>query len=188
MPEFIKWIAQRCTNLHYVRCLYGDQDIVHEILHEAQEKGKRKSHVKWRDTIFLRKLLVAFETEAYKTECHRPLADDEYIGLTTREHWLVASWKPTFEPAESSSNSERIQQFLAVMRAKVKSSRQELGPARRDADLLDDRHIQGNWIDSFHGRAHPILQKPYICMRYIPQGPYQVGFHDQSQFKDLSCL
>ena len=41
LPEFIKWIAQCCTNPHYVRCLYGCQDIVHEVLHEAQGNGQR---------------------------------------------------------------------------------------------------------------------------------------------------
>ena len=46
LPEFIKWIAQRCTNPRYARCLYGDQDIVHEILHEAQGNRDRKYHVK----------------------------------------------------------------------------------------------------------------------------------------------
>ena len=148
LPEFIKWIAQRCTNPHYVQCLYGDQDIVREILHEAQGNGERKCHLKWRNTIFLRKHIVISETEDYKTECHKSLADDEYIDPTTREHWLVASWKSTFEPAESLGNSEQIQQLLAVMRAKVKSSQQALGPARRDADLIDKRQIQGNWIDS----------------------------------------
>ena len=44
-PKFIKWIAQRCTNSHYVRCLHWDQDSVHEILHEAQGNGERKYHV-----------------------------------------------------------------------------------------------------------------------------------------------
>ena len=76
LPEIIKWIAQRCTNPHYVRCLYGDQDIVHEILHEAQGKDERKYHVKWTDTIVLRKHFVMFEKEGYKTESQRPLADD----------------------------------------------------------------------------------------------------------------
>ena len=42
LPELIKWIAQRCTNPHYVRCLYGDQDIVHEIFDEAQGNGECK--------------------------------------------------------------------------------------------------------------------------------------------------
>ena len=46
LPEFIKWVAQLRTNPHYVRCLYGDQGIVHEILHKAQGKGERKDHVK----------------------------------------------------------------------------------------------------------------------------------------------
>ena len=106
MPEFIKWIAQRCTNPHYVRCLYGDQDIVHEILHEAQGKGERKYHVKWRDTIVLRKHLVMFEKEGYKTESQRLLADDEHISLTQRELWIVSGWNPTYEPADSIGNSE----------------------------------------------------------------------------------
>ena len=61
LPEFIKCIAQRCTNPLYVRCLYGDQAVVHEILHEAQGKGERKYHVKWRDTIVLGKHVVMFE-------------------------------------------------------------------------------------------------------------------------------
>ena len=62
-------------------------------------------------------------------------------------------------------NSEQIQQFLARMRAKMKPSQQELGPAipaRRDADLTDDGQIQGNWIDSSHRDAHPILQEPRL--------------------------
>ena len=81
LPEFIKWIAQRCTNPHYVRCLYGDQDSVHEILHKAQGNGERRKYVKWRDTIVLRKYLAMFEQEGYRTESQRPLADDEYISL-----------------------------------------------------------------------------------------------------------
>ena len=40
-------------------------------------------------------------------------------------------------------------------------------PARRDADLTDDRQIQGNWIDSSHEIcdhrcAHPLLQEPRL--------------------------
>ena len=162
LPESIKWIARGCTNPHYVRCLYGDQDIVHEILHEAQGKGDRKYHVKWKDTIVLRKYLDMFEKEGYKTESQRPLADDEYISLSNREQWIVASWKPTYEPADSIGNSEQIQQLLAEMKANLKPSQQELGPARRDADLTDDRQIQGKWIDSSHRCAHPILQEPRL--------------------------
>ena len=56
----------------------------------------------------------------------------------------VASWKPTYEPAKSTGNSEQIQQLLAEMRARLQPSQQEVGPARRDADLTDDRQIQGN--------------------------------------------
>ena len=115
-----------------------------EILHEAQGKGERKYHVKWRDTIVLRKHLAMFEKEGYKTESQRPLAEEEYISLTDREQRRVASWKPTYEPADSIGNSEQIQQLLAEMRAKLKPSQQELGPARRDDDLTDDRQIQGN--------------------------------------------
>ena len=77
-----------------------------------------------------------FEKEGYKTERHRPLADDEYITLTQREQYIVAGWKPTYEPADSIGNFEEIQQLLAEMSAKLKSSQQELGPAisaRRDA-------------------------------------------------------
>ena len=133
-----------------------------EILHEAQGKGERKYHVKWRDTIVLRKHLVILEKEGYKTESHRPLAADEYIGLTNREHSIVASWNPTYEPAELLGKSEQIQQLLAEMRTKLKPSPQELGPASRDPDLRDDRQIQGNWIDSSHRCAHPILQEPHL--------------------------
>ena len=60
------------------------------------------------------------------------------------EHWIVAGWQPTYEPADSIGNSEQTQQLLAEMRAKLKQSQQELGPAvlaRRDADLTDDRQI-----------------------------------------------
>ena len=32
----------------------------------------------------------------------------------------------------------------------------------RDADLTDDRQIQGNWSDSSHRCAHPILQEPRL--------------------------
>ena len=35
-------------------------------------------------------------------------------------------------------------------------------PARKDADQTDDRQIQGNWIDSSHRCAHPILQEPRL--------------------------
>ena len=45
------------------------------------------------------------------------------------------------------------------MRAKLKPSQQELVPARRDVDLTDYRQIQGNWIDSSHRCARPILQE-----------------------------
>ena len=124
LPEFIIWIAQRCTNPHYVRCLYGNQDIVHEILHEAQGKWERKYHVIWRDTIVLRKHLVMFEKEGYKTESQRPLADDEYINLSYRQQWRIASWKPTYEPADSIGNSEQIQQLLAKMKARLKPNQQ----------------------------------------------------------------
>ena len=44
----------------------------------------------------------------------------------------------------------------------MKPSQQELGPARRDTDLTDDRQIQDNWIDSSHRCAHPILREPRL--------------------------
>ena len=120
---------------------------------------------KRRDINVLREHLAIFEAKGYKTESHRPLADDEYISLTQREQWMVAGWKPTYEPAASIGNSEQIQQLLAEMRVKFKPSLQEPSPAipaRRDADLTDDRQIQGNWIDSSHRCAHPILQEPRL--------------------------
>ena len=46
--------------------------------------------------------------------------------------------------------SEQKQRLLAGRRAKLKPGQKECGPARRDADLIDDRQIQGNWIDSYH--------------------------------------
>ena len=52
--------------------------------------------------------------------------------------------EPTYEPPDSIGNSEQIQPPLAEMRAKLNPSQQELGPARRDADLKNDRQIQGN--------------------------------------------
>ena len=58
--------------------------IVQEILHQAQGKGERKYHVKWRDTIVLRKHLGMFKKEGYTMESQRPLADDQYISLTQR--------------------------------------------------------------------------------------------------------
>ena len=135
---------------------------MHEILHEAQGKGERKYRVKWRDTIVLQKHLEMFGKEGYKTECPRPLADDEYISLSKREQWIAVSWKPTYELADSIGDSEQIQRFLAEMRTNPKPSQQELGPARRNADLTDDRQIQGDWIDSSHNCAHPILQEPHL--------------------------
>ena len=45
-----------------------DQDVVHEILHEAQGKAERKYHVKCSDTIVLGKHLAMFKKEGYKTE------------------------------------------------------------------------------------------------------------------------
>ena len=135
---------------------------MHEILHEAQGNGKRKYHVKWRDTIVLRTHIAMFEQEGYKTESQLPSADDEYISLTNREQWIVASWKPTYDPAHSTGDSEQIQQLLAETRAKLKPSQQELGPARRDIDLTDGRQIQGNCIDSSHRCAHLVLQEPHL--------------------------
>ena len=40
--------------------------MVHKILHEAQGIGEGRYHVKWRDTIDLRKRLVMFEKVGYK--------------------------------------------------------------------------------------------------------------------------
>ena len=37
LSKLIKWIAQRCTSSHSMRCLFGEQDIVHKILHQAQK-------------------------------------------------------------------------------------------------------------------------------------------------------
>ena len=153
MPKSIKWIAQRCTVSHYVRCISGDQGIVHEILHEAQGNGESSYHVKRRDTVVLRNNLAIFAKEGDAMESHRPLHDDEYVSLTNREHWVhwvAASWKPTYEAGESIFNSEQTQQFLARKRARLKPSQQKWGPTRRDADLTDDRQIQGNWVESSH--------------------------------------
>ena len=82
-----------------------------------------------------------FEQEGYRAKSQRPLADDKYLSLTDREQWIVASWKPRYEPADSIGDSEQIQQFLAEMIAKLEPSQQVLGPARRDADMTDDRQI-----------------------------------------------
>ena len=48
------------------------------------------------------------------------------------------------------------------MRASPKPSRKEYGLARRDADLIDDRQVKGNWVDYSHRCAHPILQEPRL--------------------------
>ena len=112
---------------------------MHEILYEAQTNGKCKYYVKWRDTIVLRENLAISKKDGYKTERHRPFPHDEYIGLTNRKHWETASWKPTYEPAESIDNSEQIQQLLAEMGARLNESQQELGSTGRDADLKDDK-------------------------------------------------
>ena len=88
------------------------------------------------------------------------MTDDEYNGLTNRKHWVVASWKPTYEPIVLLGTSEKIQQLLANLGARLKPSQKERAPASRDADLTDDRQIQGNWIHSFYRFAHPNLQEP----------------------------
>ena len=82
---------------------------MHEILHEAQGNGERNYHVKKRNTVVLRKHLAIFEKEGDATESHRPLHDDEYVSLTNREHWVAASWKPTYEAGESIFNSEHTE-------------------------------------------------------------------------------
>ena len=37
--KLIKWTAQRCTSPHSIRCLFGEQYIVHKILHQAQKNA-----------------------------------------------------------------------------------------------------------------------------------------------------
>ena len=77
--------------------------------------------------MILRQNLAKFEKQGYKTESQRSLPDDEYIGLANREQWIVASWKPN-ESAESTGNSEQIQQLLAEMRARCNQANRKLGP------------------------------------------------------------
>ena len=48
------------------------------------------------------------------------------------------------------------------MRARLKPSQKECGPAKREADLIGDKQIQGKWIDSSHRCVHPILQEPQL--------------------------
>ena len=84
-------------------------------------------------------------------------------SLTNTKQWRVASWTPSYEPADSKNDSE--QQLSAEMRANMKRCQHELGPvgpAKRGTDLTDDRQIQGNWIDSSHKCAHPILQELHL--------------------------
>ena len=79
------------------------------------------------------------EKEGYKTESQRPLADDEYISLTQREQWIVAGWKPTYEPADLIGNSEQIQQLLAEMRAKLKQANRSWALQYLQGGTLTDR-------------------------------------------------
>ena len=46
LPKILKWKEKGCTGRRCVRCLQGDQDIVHEILHEVQRNGEGKHHIK----------------------------------------------------------------------------------------------------------------------------------------------
>ena len=44
-------------------------------------------------------------------------------------------------------------------RARLTPSQKECGIAKKDADLTDDRQIQGKWIVPSYRCAHPILQE-----------------------------
>lgn len=72
------------------------------------------------------------EKDGYSAESDRPL-NDGYAGLMNREHWVIASWKPTYESALSIGTSEQMKQvvivpFLAKTRASLKPSQREGGP------------------------------------------------------------
>ena len=141
-----------------------------KISHGAQGNGGQKCHVKWRDPIVLRRCLAIFEKEGYRTESQRPLADDEYISLTNGEQWTVASWRPTYESADSLGDSATDTATSSRKESQTETKPTEIGPCKEDADLTDDRQIQGNWIDSSHRCAHPDLQEPHLrdLIKLIP--------------------
>ena len=68
----------------------------------------------------------------------------------------------------------------AEMRARQQLSQTKCGPARKDADLTDDRQIQGNWIDSSYRCAHPCMtwakfSKTGRQETLLPARPDQLG-------------
>ena len=66
--------------------VYGGQDMMHKILHEAQGKGECKYHVKWRNAIILKEHLAIFKKDGDESKSHRPFSGDNYAGLTNKEH------------------------------------------------------------------------------------------------------
>ena len=40
LTEFIAWIANRCANLDYIRCMYSSQEVVQELLNKETKRGK----------------------------------------------------------------------------------------------------------------------------------------------------
>ena len=56
LTEFTAWIANRCTNLEYIRCRRdSSQEVVQEILNKESKRGKIGYVTKWRDTVVLKK-------------------------------------------------------------------------------------------------------------------------------------
>ena len=91
------------------------------------------------------KHLAMFELAATKLRVRENLVMMRYC-LTNREHWVIASCKHIYEISQIKlvGTPVQIQHLLVKIRAKLKPSQKEFGPAWRKTDLTDNRHIQGS--------------------------------------------
>ena len=58
--------------------------------------------------IILRNILPYSRNKATKESHRSGSSDDDLISLTHRGHWVVASWKPIYEPTGSLDRIHRV--------------------------------------------------------------------------------
>ena len=80
------------------------------------------------------------EKDGYSAENYRPL-NDGCAGLMNKEHWVIASWKPTHESGLSIGTSEQIQHVVIV--PLLAKSRASLKPSQREGETTVQFLVRG---------------------------------------------
>ena len=112
-----------------------------------------------------------------QAESHRPLSDDDYAGLITREQWVFfASWRPHILASQTIGRCGRHNNFLPKGKSE-EAKPKEWGLTRMDTDLTDDRQP---WGSKANGLTPPTAVPSQFC--YTVQ-----RLHGMGNVTSLAC-